>query len=47
MDLAIDAPGASARQWLDLLELLDDAPTLLSIDAVRPLPYFSNPANPR
>jgi predicted nucleotidyltransferase len=35
VDLAIEAPGASARQWLDLLAELDDAPTLLSIDAVR------------
>ena len=35
VDLAIEAPTATARQWLDLLEELDGAETLLSIDAVR------------
>jgi predicted nucleotidyltransferase len=35
VDLAIEAPGATSRQWLDLLAELEEAPTLLCIDAVR------------
>ncbi|MHB8419338.1 MAG: type VII toxin-antitoxin system MntA family adenylyltransferase antitoxin [Myxococcales bacterium] len=35
VDLAIEAPEATPRQWLDLLADLDEAPTLLCVDAVR------------
>lgn len=35
IDLAIVAPGALTRQWLDLIFLLEQADTLLSIDVVR------------
>jgi len=35
IDLAIVAPEASTRQWLDLTFLLEQTDTLLSIDVVR------------
>ena len=35
IDLAISAPSASVREWETLLEIVDDADTLLSIDCVR------------
>jgi predicted nucleotidyltransferase len=35
VDLAIEAPGASARDWLRLGDIAEDADTLLSIDLVR------------
>jgi predicted nucleotidyltransferase len=34
IDLAVDAAGASARQWQEIEEIIDDAPTLLPIDLV-------------
>jgi predicted nucleotidyltransferase len=35
IDLAIDAPGASPELWQRMLDLADEAPTLLRIDIVR------------
>ena len=35
VDLAVEAPGASARDWLRLADMAEDADTLLSIDMVR------------
>lgn len=35
VDLAVEAPGASARDWLRLADLADDADTLLAIDLIR------------
>lgn len=35
IDLAIEAPQATQKQWLQLLLLLDDLDTLLSIDVIR------------
>ena len=35
VDLAVEAPGASARDWLRLAEMAEAAETLLSIDLVR------------
>jgi predicted nucleotidyltransferase len=35
IDLAIDAPGATPRQWLDLEARIEDADTLIRIDVVR------------
>lgn len=35
IDLAISAPLASARQWQQVLDLIDDADTLHGIDCVR------------
>lgn len=35
IDLAIAAPHATQRQWLDLVFLLEEAETLLMIDVVR------------
>jgi predicted nucleotidyltransferase len=35
VDLAVEAPGVSAREWLRLADMAEDADTLLSIDLVR------------
>ncbi len=35
VDLAVEAPGASAGEWLRLTDIIEDADTLLSIDLVR------------
>ncbi len=35
IDLAIEAPGASRRGWLDLCHLIEEADTLLPIDVDR------------
>lgn len=35
IDLAVEAPQASAGDWLRVLDTLDDADTLLSVDCVR------------
>ncbi len=35
IDLAISAPTATAEQWLDLAEALDEAPIIFAIDVVR------------
>jgi uncharacterized protein len=35
IDLAIEAPQATRRQWLELTSLVEEAPTLLPIDLVR------------
>ena len=35
IDLAVDAPGASRRTWLDLCRLVEEADTLLRIDLIR------------
>ena len=35
VDLAVEAPEASARDWLHLVEMTEDAETLLPIDLVR------------
>ena len=35
IDLAVEAPGASSRAWLDLCRLVEEAATLLRIDLVR------------
>lgn len=35
IDLAVRAPAASPAQWQHLLDLVDDADTLLGIDCVR------------
>lgn len=35
VDLAVEAPGASAQDWFRLADLAEDADTLLSIDLVR------------
>lgn len=35
IDLAILCPGATRRQWQEILDIVEEADTLLSIDAVR------------
>jgi predicted nucleotidyltransferase len=35
VDLAVEAPNASQRQWLDIAAQLEEADTLLKIDLVR------------
>jgi predicted nucleotidyltransferase len=35
IDLAIDCPTASENDWLDLLNIIDDAELLLPIDIIR------------
>lgn len=35
IDLAISAPSATAGQWLELAEALDEAPIIYEIDLVR------------
>jgi predicted nucleotidyltransferase len=35
VDLAVEAPAASVRDWLRLADIAEDAETLLSIDLVR------------
>lgn len=35
IDLAVSAPSADARQWQQVLEVIDDADTLHGIDCVR------------
>lgn len=35
IDLAISAPEASAEQWLDLAEAIDELPIIYEIDLVR------------
>lgn len=36
IDLAISAPDASAHEWLELTEALDEAPIIYEVDVVRP-----------
>ena len=35
IDIAIDCPSASEEDWLSILDIVEDADTLLSIDCVR------------
>lgn len=35
IDLAIFCPAATAKDWLQILDIIDDADTLLKIDCVR------------
>ncbi|USO02798.1 MAG: nucleotidyltransferase domain-containing protein [Alphaproteobacteria bacterium] len=35
IDLALFCPNASEKEWLDILNIIDDADTLLKIDTVR------------
>lgn len=35
VDIAIDAPDASAVRWSDIVEAVDEAPTLLQLDILR------------
>ncbi len=35
IDLAIDTPGATAVEWSDVVEAIDEAPTLLTLDVLR------------
>lgn len=35
IDLAVDCPGASFQQWQEVLDIVEDADTLLGIDVVR------------
>jgi predicted nucleotidyltransferase len=35
IDLAIEAPGADRREWLEVCRLVEEAQTLLPIDVVR------------
>jgi len=35
IDLAIEAPAANRREWLELCRLVEEADTLLPIDVVR------------
>ncbi|HVM96202.1 MAG TPA: nucleotidyltransferase domain-containing protein [Candidatus Acidoferrales bacterium] len=35
IDLAIEAPGADRREWLELCRIVEEADTLLPIDVVR------------
>jgi len=35
IDLAISAPDASAAEWLELAEALDEAPIIYELDVVR------------
>ncbi len=35
IDLAVNCPGASFLQWQDVLDIVEDADTLLGIDIVR------------
>lgn len=35
IDLAIEAPDATLRQWLEIVAVVEDADTLLSFDLVR------------
>ncbi len=34
VDIALDAPSLKEEEWLEVLELVEDAPTLLKIDCV-------------
>ena len=34
IDLAVVCPAASSRDWLDMTNIIDEAPTLLKIDLV-------------
>ena len=34
IDLAVVCPDASSRDWLDMTDIIDEAPTLLKIDLV-------------
>ncbi len=36
IDLAISAPDATADQWLEMTEALDEAPIIYEFDVVRP-----------
>ena len=36
IDLAISAPDASPREWLELTAALDDAPIIYELDLLRP-----------
>ncbi|MCF7810399.1 nucleotidyltransferase domain-containing protein [bacterium] len=35
IDIAIDAPNANQRQWLNIVEIVEEANTLLSFDIIR------------
>ena len=35
IDLAVVCPEASSRNWLEMTDIIDEAPTLLKIDLVR------------
>lgn len=35
IDLAVEAPGTTRPQWLEIVRLVEEAPTLLTIDLVR------------
>ncbi len=35
IDLGVDAPTATTDEWLNILELIDNADTLLKIDCIR------------
>ena len=35
IDLAIQAPSMDSRQWYDMMEVVEEAPTLLMIDLIR------------
>jgi predicted nucleotidyltransferase len=35
IDLAVDAPGATQREWVDIEEAVEDAPTFLICDVIR------------
>jgi len=35
VDLAVEAPAAGRREWLEVVEALEDADTLLSVTVVR------------
>ncbi|MGE0454033.1 MAG: nucleotidyltransferase family protein [Vicinamibacteria bacterium] len=35
VDIAVEAPAATARDWLRLVDIAEDADTLLAIDLVR------------
>ena len=36
IDLAVSAPDATAHEWLELTEALDEAPIIYELDVVRP-----------
>lgn len=34
IDLAVSAPGATSQQWVQLVDLVQESPTLLAIDLI-------------
>lgn len=35
IDIAVDCPTATDAQWLEVLDIIEDSPTLLKVDCIR------------